>query len=64
MLREMMDDVPAYAQSKSKIVYVYATDTYGYESELWGPPQETVMSHFLTFTNHGCNGTANLGDVS
>ncbi len=27
----------------------------------WGMPQESVMSHFLTFVNHGCNGTSNLG---
>jgi hypothetical protein len=30
--------------------------------ESFGKPQETVMSHFLTFVNHGCNGTANLGE--
>jgi hypothetical protein len=28
----------------------------------FGKQQETVMSHFLTFVNHGCNGTSNLGE--
>jgi hypothetical protein len=64
LLWDMMSHVQIYAQFKSKILYVYASDTYGFESVLWGKPQETVMSHFLTFVNHGCNGTANLGDVS
>jgi hypothetical protein len=25
-------------------------------------PQDAVMSHLLTFLNHGCNGTSNMGD--
>ena len=58
---DMMEHVKIYAESKAKIVYVYASDAYGFEAQLWGKPQETVMSHFLTFVNHGCNGTANVG---
>ncbi|KAL3906804.1 MAG: hypothetical protein SGILL_009125, partial [Bacillariaceae sp.] len=59
--RDMMESVPIYAKGFAKIVHVYA-EAYGYESNPWGRSQESVMSHFLTFVNHGCNGTANLGE--
>jgi len=36
-------------------------DAYGYLNQPWGPSEIIVMSHILTFTNHGCNGTANIG---
>jgi hypothetical protein len=57
----MMDHVPIYANSKARIVFVYA-EAYGYSQEPWHMPQDAVMSHFLTFVNHGCNGTSNIGD--
>jgi hypothetical protein len=59
--RNMMDEVKVFADSKAKIIHVYA-EAYGYESNPWGMAQEAVMSHFLTFVNHGCNGTSNLGE--
>jgi len=36
-------------------------EAYGFDDEPWGIPQTTVYSNIMTFTNHGCNGTANLG---
>jgi len=39
---------------------VYA-EAYGFDDEPWGMPQTQVYSNILTFTNHGCNGTANIG---
>ncbi|KAG7351434.1 SET methyltransferase domain containing protein [Nitzschia inconspicua] len=59
--RNMMEETPEYAGGKAKIVHVYA-EAYGYASSPFGKQQETVMSHFLTFVNHGCNGTSNIGE--
>ncbi|KAG7354551.1 SET methyltransferase domain containing protein [Nitzschia inconspicua] len=59
--RNMMEETPEYAVGKAQIVHVYA-EAYGYASSPFGKQQETVMSHFLTFVNHGCNGTSNLGE--
>jgi hypothetical protein len=36
-------------------------EAYGFDDEPWGIPQTSVFTNILTFTNHGCNGTANLG---
>jgi len=36
-------------------------EAYGFDDEPWGIPQTSVMSNILTFVNHGCNGTANIG---
>jgi hypothetical protein len=55
MTEDLGDHLPG------NIVTVYA-EAYGFMSEPWGEPEEAVMSHFLTFVNHGCNGTANLGE--
>jgi hypothetical protein len=58
MMDYFMDHIPNLAGT---IVSVYA-EAYGYADEPWGVPQDTVMSHFLTFTNHGCNSTSNIGE--
>ncbi|KAL3905953.1 MAG: hypothetical protein SGILL_009470, partial [Bacillariaceae sp.] len=47
---------------KAHIIYVFA-EAYGYSQDPWNMPEEAVMSHLLTFMNHGCNGTANLGEA-
>jgi len=36
-------------------------EAYGFTDEYWGSPHISVYSNILTFTNHGCNGTANIG---
>jgi len=43
---------------RTPIVYGVA---YGFVNQPWGPSEIVVCSHILTFTNHGCNGTANIG---
>jgi hypothetical protein len=58
MLDHFVDTIP---NLDGTIVSVYA-EAYGYASEPWGVSQDTVMSHFLTFTNHGCNSTVNIGE--
>lgn len=57
MLDHFEDKIP---RLNGTIISVYA-EAYGYTDEPWGVKQTTVMSHFLTFTNHGCNSTSNLG---
>jgi hypothetical protein len=61
VLHNDMKDFVQEAQ-KAHIIYVYA-EAYGFSQDPWNMPQEAVMTHLLTFTNHGCNGTANLGDL-
>jgi hypothetical protein len=58
---DLIDHVPVYSNAQGKIIYVFA-EAYGYSQEPWNMPQEAVMSHMLTFLNHGCNGTSNIGD--
>jgi len=48
------------SNSLHRIVAVYG-DAYGYLNQPWGPSEIIVQSHILTFANHGCNGTANIG---
>jgi SET domain len=60
---DMMDFVPEYANSKGRIIFVFA-EAYGYSQEPWNMQQESVMSNVLTFLNHGCNGTSNVGDFA
>jgi hypothetical protein len=57
----MMDHVLVHSNGRSQIIYVFA-EAYGYSQEPWNMPQDVVMSHLLTFLNHGCNGTSNMGD--
>jgi hypothetical protein len=58
---DMVDFVPEYAKGDGRIIFVFA-EAYGYSQDPWNQPQDAVMSHILTFLNHGCNGTANIGD--
>ena len=43
-----------------RVVSTYA-HAYGFDAEVWGRPETSVFTNILTFVNHGCNGTANLG---
>jgi hypothetical protein len=55
------DHVLVYSNGLGQIIYVFA-EANGYSQEPWNMPQDAVMSHLLTFLNHGCNGTSNMGD--
>ena len=53
-------DSPLMSTAIYRSLTVYA-EAYGFDDNPWGIAQTSVYSNVLTFVNHGCNGTANIG---
>ena len=60
MMGTIARDFPA---AEALQVVPYYLHFYGFQSQVLGGPEYRVDSGILTFVNHGCNGTANMGDV-
>eukprot|EP00978_Attheya_sp_CCMP212_P001313 scaffold2735_cov61-Attheya_sp.AAC.9 len=58
LLQEMFEKVGAAAALKSMYGYMHG---YGFQSRIMGDDEVYVDSSILTFVNHGCNGTYNMG---
>lgn len=57
ILREMLDEIHG---DKWKMFETYVFG-YGFAHEFYGEPGYSVDASIMTFINHGCNGTNNMG---